>query len=304
MVSRDPYQRGLDLVAIAMKDTVGCKIALLEMTEFMIDIHFGSGLCVTTEGIITFELESKIESIGQKDKAKMFSWLQFGFDHVVTDMSIGEDWVLEIVFDNGLALRTGYQHPAEEAYEQYQISYEKRVFLFMFDTYDYWTLTHAPDTSETQKTLQNHSERDEAFVAATIEAEPLGLDHILDGMKDTVGKTISMIKVEENHTQIEFFSGLSVAYGVTAQYSFRGVSETIPHDRRTKLFERLWLAYSQAVTDFRIMENWQLHIAFENGVTVDIGYQDEAEAHLKQHEIEFGDKKFIFSNGAFEVTDL
>jgi hypothetical protein len=39
-------------------------------------------------------------------------------------------------------------------------------------------------------------------------------------------------------------------------------------------------------------------------LTVDIGYRNEAEADLKQYEIEFEDKKFVFSGGAFEVIEL
>lgn len=301
----DPNQRGLDLINEAVNNTIGRKIHRVQMHEHFTAILFENSLKLRFGLTTTFQHDASFESIPQKHRSRLFQWLDLAFGHAVTAMSISEKSGLETVFDNGLIIRVGYQNPAEDIYEQYEISYDRQNFIFGFRIFDYWDNSRIPRPSRRRSRAVHHRLQDQQFLPATKEESVRHyLDLVKKCMKETLGNIISFIEMDENGTKIIFENRFCIRYGLTAQYTHRGLSEEIPYKERAKVFERLSRAYDQAVTDLWITEGWQLHLAFANGLTVDIGYRNEAEADLKQYEIEFEDKKFVFSGGAFEVIDL
>ena len=131
---------GREALADILHDTTGKRLSIVEMHEFMTVLVFEGGLRLKYEGTANYSYQEQSSLIQQSDRVGVFRMLSQEFGQDVTSMIVTDDYSLYLGFGNGFSLRLGNQTEEEVGYEQYQITFDKFIFLFLSDDMDWWTL--------------------------------------------------------------------------------------------------------------------------------------------------------------------
>jgi hypothetical protein len=138
-MSKDAYETGLKYLDYAMRDTVGRKISIIEMSEGATIIRFSNTFAINFWLTEKYTFHGQSVKIPNCDHVRTFEQLANALGQTVTAVSMSEDWELHVEFANGFALDIGYQSDSESMVEQYELHFREITFVFMFDTYEWWT---------------------------------------------------------------------------------------------------------------------------------------------------------------------